>query len=238
RAAYVIYTSGSTGRPKGVVVDQGNLASYVWFAGRAYPGLAGRSVVHTSIAFDLTVTGVFVPLTLGGCVWFTGLDEAGWLPEGFEASFSKVTPAHVGLLAELPVGLSATEQVVVGGEQLPGGAVAVLRRLRPGVSVVNEYGPTEATVGCSVFVVGPGEVVPGGAVPIGRPVANARLYVLDGCLRPVAPGVGGELYVAGAGVARGYWGRAGLTAGRFVADPFGGPGARMYRTGDVVRWSW
>ncbi|MFC5857152.1 AMP-binding protein, partial [Streptomyces chlorus] len=200
--------------------------------------MAKQSVVHTSIAFDLTVTGVFAPLTLGGCVRFAGLDEAGVLPEGFAATFSKVTPAHVPLLSELPLGLSATDHVVVGGEQLQAGAVAQLRRLRPGVTVVNEYGPTEATVGCSVFVVGPQDALPEAVVPIGRPVANARLYVLDGCMRPVAPGVGGELYIAGSGVARGYWNRPGLSAERFVADPFGAGGARMYRTGDVVRWSW
>ncbi|WP_461112638.1 AMP-binding protein, partial [Streptomyces chlorus] len=110
------------------------------------------------------------------------------------------------------------------------------RAEHPGVRVVNAYGPTEGTVNCCDFVVAVGDEAGSGAVPIGRPFPHARLYVLDAGLRPVAPGVAGELYIAGSGVARGYRNRAGLTATRFLADPFGGPGARMYRTGDLVRW--
>ncbi|MFE7812480.1 amino acid adenylation domain-containing protein [Streptomyces sp. NPDC057433] len=236
RAAYLIYTSGSTGRPKPVVVEQRNLAAYVAFAGGAYPGLAGRALVQTSIAFDLTVTGALVPLTLGGCVRFAAFGEGGAAEDEPAPAFAKVTPSHLAVLAGLPPRWSATEQVVVGGEQLTGGAVAELRKRRPGVTVVNEYGPTEATVGCAVYTVRPEGEVPEGAVAIGRPVANARLYVLDRRLRPVPPGAAGELYIGGAGVARGYGERPGLTAERFVADPFGS-GGRLYRTGDLARWN-
>jgi nonribosomal peptide synthetase DhbF len=128
--------------------------------------------------------------------------------------------------------LPAGPVAVVGGEALPGGLAGEWLE-RCGGAVFNEYGPTECTVGCVVR-----RVEAGGPenVPVGRPIANTRVFVLDGGLRLVAPGVAGELYVAGAGVARGYLNRPGLTAGRFVACPFGGPGERMYRTGDLARW--
>ncbi|MEO6083735.1 MAG: amino acid adenylation domain-containing protein [Umezawaea sp.] len=229
--AYVIYTSGSTGKPKGVVVSHASVVDYLAWAGDAYPSARGESLFHSPIAFDLTVTAVHVPLTVGGTVRVTPLEGSG----DFSCGLLKATPSHLALLAELPDGFSPTGDLVVGGEQLLGEVADQWRERHPSATVVNEYGPTEATVGCTEFRVRPGEPLRPGAVPIGRPTWNTRVYVLDGLLRPVPVGVVGELHVAGAGLARGYLNRPGLTAGRFVASPFG-VGERMYRTGDLVRW--
>ncbi|MFI7131019.1 amino acid adenylation domain-containing protein, partial [Nonomuraea sp. NPDC050153] len=229
QAAYVIYTSGSTGRPKGVVVPQAALANYVGWASGAY-GVGSGAPLHSSVAFDLTVTSLWVPLVSGAAVVVSAEGLAGVLSGGL--GLVKVVPAHLALLAESVRG-DVGRTWVVGGEALPGGLVRSWLAGSPGSVVVNEYGPTETTVGCCVFEVRAGDEV-GESVPIGRPIANCRLYVLDEWLRPVPLGVAGELYIAGAQVARGYAGRADLTAERFVACPFV-PGARMYRSGDIAR---
>jgi amino acid adenylation domain-containing protein len=240
--AYVIYTSGSTGRPKGVAVTHDGLTNYVLWAAEAY-GMAGGGAVplHSSLAFDLTVTSVLVPLVSGSAVAVSraggaeGLAELVRRGDGF--AMAKVVPAHLPLLGELLTDAqvaAAARTWVVGGEALPGAVVRAWLERAPGSVLVNEYGPTEAVVGCCVFEVTAGQEV-GWSVPIGRPIANTRLYVLDGNLAPVPTGVAGELFVAGVQLARGYVGRPGLTAERFVACPFE-PGARMYRTGDVARW--
>ncbi|WP_399933384.1 non-ribosomal peptide synthase/polyketide synthase [Streptomyces kanamyceticus] len=241
--AYVIYTSGSTGRPKGVAVTHGGLANYVMWAADTYRMSGGGGApLHSSLAFDLTVTSVLVPLVSGSAVVVSeaggaeGLADLIREPGGF--GLVKAVPAHLPLLTEM---LSAEQAAtsartwVVGGEALPGGVVRDWLSRAPGSVVVNEYGPTETVVGCCVFEVSAGQVV-GESVPIGRPIANTRLYVLDEFLQPVAPGVSGELYVAGVQLARGYVRRPGLTAERFAANPFE-PGGRMYRTGDVARWT-
>ncbi|MFJ7498051.1 amino acid adenylation domain-containing protein, partial [Streptomyces sp. NPDC097727] len=239
--AYVIYTSGSTGRPKGVAVTHGGLANYAQWAVGAY-GAAGGVPLHSSLAFDLTVTSVVVPLISGAPVVVDEVGGVEGLAELVRSSgggfgLVKVVPAHLPLLSEMltdgqVAGVAGTW--VVGGEELPGSVVRGLLERAPGSVVVNEYGPTETTVGCSVFEVRVDDEV-GSVVPVGRPIANMRVYVLDERLSPVAPGVAGELYIAGAQVARGYVKRAGLTAERFVACPFES-GVRMYRSGDIARW--
>jgi len=236
-AAYVIYTSGSTGRPKGVVVSQHNLTHYLEWCEGNYPGLAGGAVLHSSVSFDLTVTTLFAPLAVGGTVFIGALDDTGSVPwTGHPApTFIKATPSHLPLLESLTDDVLATGDLVVGGEQLRGEILATWRSRHPGARVVNEYGPTEATVGCIVHTVEPTDPDTPGPVPIGTPAWNTRAHVLDGHLRPVPAGVPGELYLSGEQLARGYLRRPGLTADRFVADPFGEPGARMYRTGDLVR---
>ncbi|WP_051473470.1 non-ribosomal peptide synthase/polyketide synthase [Saccharomonospora piscinae] len=227
--AYVVYTSGSTGRPKGVAVSHDALAGYVRRSARAYPDAAGVSLAHSSIGFDLTVTALFTPLVTGGRVVLAESVE-----DGADATFTKVTPSHLALLADLPE--IAPSTLVLGGEALTGQALFDWRAAHPGTTVVNAYGPTELTVNCTDFPVPPAAELDAGPVPIGRPFPGVAVFVLDQGLHPVPVGTVGELYVSGAGLARGYLARPGLSAERFVACPFGEPGTRMYRTGDLVRW--
>ncbi|PZF96426.1 non-ribosomal peptide synthetase [Micromonospora deserti] len=230
--AYVLYTSGSTGRPKGVVVEHRAVTAYLAWARDTYPGLAGSALLHSPVSFDLTVTGLLGPLTAGGTVRLAAIDEAA-ARAGGQPAFLKVTPSHLPLL---DAQLSPTTDLVIGGEALTGEQLAAWRAAHPGVAVINEYGPTEATVGCVAARVAPGEELPAGPVSIGRPTWNTRVYLLDAALNPVPPGVVGELYVAGDQLARGYLRRAALTAERFLPCPYGPPGQRMYRTGDLARW--
>ena len=244
--AYVMYTSGSTGRPKGVVIPHRGLSNYLLWAARAYMPDGGAAPVVGSIGFDATITSLFVPLVAGG--------RADLLPEGEELTaladalgrasdyrFVKITPAHLDVLNRLlPDGPDArgTQRLILGGEAISPRALdtwAQSERLR----IINEYGPTETVVGCCVYdFSGP----PGRSVPIGRPISGARLYVLDEHLQLAPVGVPGELYIGGAGLARGYLGRPELTATVFVPDPFAGrggfgePGDRLYRTGDRARY--
>jgi amino acid adenylation domain-containing protein len=231
-AAYVIYTSGSTGRPKGVVIEHDALSLYLAYACATYPSVAGSALLHSPVAFDLTVTALYAPLLSGGQVQVIDLTRADGVNR---PTFLKVTPSHLAVLGALPPGFSPTGDLVVGGELLLGEVVNEWRRRNPTAVVVNEYGPTEATVGCCVYLVAPGDDLPPGGVPIGRPTWETELYVLDDALRPVPAGEVGELYIAGNQLARGYLNRPALTAERFVANPFGAPGSRMYRTGDLVR---
>ncbi|MBI0312132.1 amino acid adenylation domain-containing protein [Streptomyces javensis] len=233
--AYVIYTSGSTGWPKGVVVEHRSVGAYLERAREVYPDASGTALLHSSVAFDLTVTALYTPLVSGGRVVLGELDERA---AGVgQPSFMKVTPSHLGLLEALPEEVSPSGTLIIGGEALVGEALASWRAAHPDVVVVNAYGPTEATVNCADYRIEPGQELASGAVPIGRPFWNTRAYVLDAWLRPVPPGAVGELYVAGVVLARGYLGRADLTAERFAADPYGPAGARMYRTGDLARWN-
>jgi len=243
--AYVLYTSGSTGRPKGVTVPHRGLVNYLLWAVEAYDLADGEGApVHSPLGFDLTVTSLFAPLLAGRRVVFVpverGVEALGTaLLERGGFSLVKLTPAHLSLLGRwLPgEGLEGkTRALVVGGEALAGSDLAFWRENAPSIRVFNEYGPTETVVGCCVHEVPPGPPAPG-PVPIGLPVANARLHLLDPGLEPVPAGVAGEIFVGGAGVARGYLGRPDLTAERFVPDPVAAePGARLYRTGDLARF--
>ena len=240
--AYVMYTSGSTGRPKGVMVTHRSLVNYLSWAAGAYAESGGDALVHSPLAFDLTVTSLVLPLVAGETVELLPEGEidavADRLRRGPEIGLLKITPAHVKALSQMLAdgeGARWARMLVVGGDALYGEDLARVGAQAPETWLVNEYGPTETVVGCCVYQVRVGSLVPG-PVPIGRPIANTRLYVVDEHLNPAPFGVRGELLIGGAGVSRGYWSRPDLTAERFIPDPFGPePGARLYRTGDLVR---
>jgi amino acid adenylation domain-containing protein len=243
--AYVMYTSGSTGTPKGVMVLQSGLVNYLSWAIKSYAVQPGGSVpVHTSTSFDLTVTGLYPPLLVGGRVEILPEDVGGQslvkaLRNGKDRSLVKITPAHLELLNQQikpEEAQGSTRVFVIGGENLVAESLALWRKSAPATRLINEYGPTETVVGCCTYEVAAGDPVTG-SVPIGRPIANTMLYILDRHLKPVPVGVMGELYIGGAGVARGYLNRPELNKERFLNDPFSGQtGARMYKTGDLARY--
>ncbi|MFF1376346.1 amino acid adenylation domain-containing protein [Streptomyces sp. NPDC058308] len=239
--AYVIYTSGSTGTPKGVTVPHRALANFMAdMRGRVGVREGDRFLSVTTIAFDIAGLEIYLPLLCGAGVVLPGAsvanDPLAMVRLIAEAGVT-VVQATPSLWRELAAAPGATglglRRVLVGGEAVSADLAETLRGL--GRAVTNVYGPTETTIWSTAAELDRADG--GGAPSIGRPISNTRVYVLDAALRPVAPGVPGELYVAGAGLARGYLNRPGLTAERFIADPYGPPGSRMYRTGDLASWN-
>jgi amino acid adenylation domain-containing protein len=246
--AYIIYTSGSTGRPKGVMLRHRSLSNYLLWAIRHYPLESGYGApVHSPLNFDLTITSLFAPLLVGGYVHLLSTENeiealGAALRERRNYCLVKLTPAHLqllaGQLAEMDFdGLPSS--FVIGGENLPAQSVGWWRERSAPTRYFNEYGPTETVVGCSVYEAGTRtEVEEGRAnVPIGGPIANTRLYILDERQRPTPQGIVGELYIGGEGLARGYLNNPELTAEKFVPAPYPvEAGARLYRTGDLARY--
>jgi amino acid adenylation domain-containing protein len=240
--AYVLYTSGSTGAPKGVEVTHAALTDYVTWAARTYcRGETLAFPLFTSPAFDLTLTSVFVPLVSGGSVVVYPQAAADdfvvrQIFEDDRVDIVKLTPSHLALVRDLPLGRSRVRRLIVGGEDLKTALAADICSAfgRP-VEIINEYGPTEATVGCAAHLYRP-ERDTGVSVPIGVPADNTAIYVLDGQGRPVPRGVSGEICIAGVRVARGYRNRPDDTAAHFTRDPRQ-PAVRMYHSGDRGRWS-
>lgn len=243
--AYVIYTSGSTGQPKGVMISHGNLANYIsWCKANYLPAEGKGSLVHSSISFDLTVTSLLAPLAAGQTAAMvadaTGVEALGdALRQSHDLSFVKLTPSHLRLLREqMAEGeLSGrTKALIIGGEALHWEDIQHWHAAAPECRMINEYGPTEATVGCSVFCAESSSAANAGDVPIGHPITNATLYVLDEFLQPAPMMTSGELFIGGICVARGYLNRPELTAEKFIPDPFSSvAGSRLYRTGDLAR---
>ena len=237
--AYIMYTSGSTGRPKGVAVTHRNIVSLVWDR-RWRSGNHGRVLFHSPHAFDAATYEMWVPLLSGGRVVVAAgeLDAPMLAREVAEhgASATFFTSALFNVFAEeAPDCFAGMSEVWVGGEAVSLPSIERVLSHNPDLAVFNGYGPTECTTFAATSRIDLA-AVRAGVAPIGGPLDNTRFYVLDRYLRPLPPGIPGELYIAGAGLARGYWGRPGFTASRFVADPFE-PGERLYRTGDLVRWS-
>ncbi|MZG19952.1 amino acid adenylation domain-containing protein, partial [Streptomyces sp. SID5914] len=238
---YVMYTSGSTGTPKGVANTHHNVvhlaADRYWRGGRHE-----RVLMHSPYAFDASTFEIWTPLLTGGTVVVAPAGRLDAADLAAAISGHGVTGLFVSaglfrvLAEERPECFRGVREIWAGGDVVSPTAVRRVLETCPGTVVANEYGPTETTVFSAVNPLRDPAEVPEAVVPIGRPLWNTRLYALDERLRPVPVGVPGELYIAGSGVARGYLGRAALTAQRFVADPFAGAGERMYRTGDVVRW--
>jgi len=233
--AYVIYTSGSTGAPKGVAVRHANSVAFLSWCLRTFPpALFAGTLASTSVTFDVSVFEIFGTLAQGGTIVLAEnlLDEAaltaGDRPVTLVAAVPSVLEKLLGS-RRLP---DTVEMVALAGEAVPRILVTALHERHPATAVLNLYGPTEATTYTTLAALEPSAVWP----PIGRPIANAATYVLDGEMKPTAVGVPSELYIGGAGVARGYLGRPALTAERFLPDPWGSPGSRMYRSGDRVRW--
>ncbi len=240
--AYIIYTSGTTGQPKGVVVPHKSLANYLHWAKEYYIGTDSNQTMalYSNISFDLTFTSIFLPLCSGNKVKIFSMNiknmdiEKLFLDE--QINIIKLTPSHLKMLLNNRINIaenSMLTSLIVGGENLDQKLAHSIHTMFDGkVAILNEYGPTEATIGCMIYKFNFEDKDT--SVPIGKPIQNAQIYLLDKNLKPVPNGVEGDLYVSGEGLAKGYWKNEKLTNEKFFANPFI-TGKKMYNTGDVAR---
>ncbi|WP_225445409.1 non-ribosomal peptide synthetase [Paenibacillus arenosi] len=235
---YIIYTSGSTGNPKGTMIEHRGLTNYVWWANKTYIRDSDDVfALYSSIAFDLTVTSIFTPLLSGNRIEIYDDNGSEFILERIirenKVTVLKLTPAHLTLMKDIDTSGSKLQRFIVGGDDLKSILAAdIVERFPQAIEIYNEYGPTETVVGCMICQYDPC-IDRGTSVPIGQPIDNMYIYLLDRYLEPVPTGSVGEIYISGDGVARGYLQRPDLTKARFLDNPFM-PGQRMYRTGDLA----
>ena len=236
--AYVIYTSGSTGYPKGCCISNRSLSNYIQWSNKYYFEKYGKANfgLYTSVSFDLTVTSIYCSLTTGGSLYIYNQHDE--LPDIFRHSFSqsgninsiKLTPSHINYLKGLELSGTTIHSAIVGGEAVTEEHIEILKSINPSIQIYNEYGPTEATVGCVVK-----ELERGEKVMIGKPVTGAYIYILDANGSLCGTGIPGEIYISGPCLSKGYFKKEELTAARFVDNPYKS-GTKMYHTGDAGRW--
>ena len=235
--AYIIYTSGSTGNPKGVMVEHRHLVNYLSYGIQHYKAGTGgfNFPLFTSLAFDLTQTSIYLTLLTGGALHVYRSQDVSTVFKDLTSRKSitciKLTPAHLPFLKDLD--LSGILSFIIGGEQLTHADLDNLGALHPTARIFNEYGPTEATIGCVVAEVTDYQSID--KITIGQPIANTQIYIVNDHAHLVPVGVVGELCIGGAQVTRGYLNREELTKEKFIANPLG-TGGRIYRTGDLARW--
>jgi amino acid adenylation domain-containing protein len=248
--AYIIYTSGSTGKPKGVMIEHRSLLNYLLNNKTRYVNEGKNnagSFIHLSYTFDASLTGIFMPLLNGKLIVIGGKQDINIFEDEnllkyAPYDFIKLTPAHISLLQNIIPDADSNplaHKLVFGGEALRLNYFDYFVEKGIDIEVINEYGPTEATVGCSTysFNLSDNNKKISNSIPIGKPIDNAHLYILDPDQQLVPVGVKGEIYIGGDGVARGYLNRPGLTAERFIKNPFNDEnGVRLYKTGDLGRW--
>ncbi len=238
--AYMIYTSGSTGMPKGTMLKQRGLVNYITWANKEYvKGEALDFALYSSFSFDLTITSLFTPLISGNKIVIYNNDgDEPIIRQIFKdnrVGIVKLTPSHLRLIRDIDNSNSSIKRLIVGGEDLKTElAREISKSFNHNVEIYNEYGPTETTIGCMIYKYSLNDDKHI-SVPIGKPIDNVQIYILDDNQKILPVGIEGELYISGDGVATGYLNRPELTAEKFISNPYV-PGAKMYRTGDVARW--